>query len=148
MNIVFSFSPVLLFLMFLFLLDSFKLVRVKILIFCLLWGIIITLASYFLNTSTAKWLAVDFGFFSRYVSPVIEETLKALIIIYLFSKKKIGFMVDAAIYGFAVGTGFSLVENLWYLFNAQPDCNLLTWIVRGFGTAIMHGGCTSLLAVL
>lgn len=148
MNVIFNFFPVLLFLAFLFLLDSFQLVRVRTLILCLLWGALCALFAYFLNTFIADWLAVDFSFLSRYVAPMIEETMKALIIFYLISKKKIGFMIDAAIYGFAVGAGFSLVENIYILFNAPPEYNLLTWIIRGFGTAIMHGGCTSFFAVL
>ena len=55
--------------------------------------------------------------------------------------------MDAAIFGFAVGTGFALVENLLYL-HQSPDAALGVWIVRGFGTAIMHGGTTALFAVM
>ena len=148
MNVIFSFLPVILFLTFLFLLDSFNLVRVRTLIFCLLCGILCGGCCYFLNTGAAKWLAVDFNFLSHYVAPAIEETMKALIILYLISKKKIGFMIDGAIYGFAVGTGFSLLENIYFLYNISPDYNFLTWIIRGFGTAIMHGGCTSFFALI
>jgi hypothetical protein len=56
-------------------------------------------------------------------------------------------MIDAAIYGFGVGAGFALVEDL-LLLNSEISSNLLFWIIRGFGTAIMHGGCTALLAVI
>jgi len=54
--------------------------------------------------------------------------------------------VDAAIFGFAVGTGFALVENLDYL-ALQPGSALGTWVVRGFGTALMHGGAAASFAV-
>jgi hypothetical protein len=84
---------------------------------------------------------------SLYVAPFIEELLKASFILFLSYKKKIGFMIDAAIYGFAIGAGFSLVENLLYL-NSATDQHLLVWIIRGFGTAFMHGGCTALFAVI
>lgn len=57
-------------------------------------------------------------------------------------------MIDAAIYGFASGAGFSLVENIWYIISNPLEFNMMTWIIRGFGTAIMHGGATALLAVL
>ena len=60
---------------------------------------------------------------------------------------RIGFLVDAAIYGFAVGTGFAIVENVFYQ-HLIPDAGLGTWIVRGFGTAIMHGGATAIFAML
>jgi hypothetical protein len=59
----------------------------------------------------------------------------------------VGFVVDAAILGFAIGTGFAFLENLYYL-RVMPDATLWTWIVRGFGTAIMHGGSTAILAMV
>lgn len=148
MDIVFSFFPVILFLTILFLLDNFRLVRVKTLTICIIYGFLSTGACHFLNTLASGWLNLDFNQLSRYFSPVIEETVKALVIFYLVSRKKIGFPVDAAIYGFAVGTGFSLLENIFYLLGANTDFNPLIWIIRGFGTAVMHGGGTSLLAVI
>ena len=148
MNIVFSILPVMIFLAFLFLLDSFKLVRFTTLILCLSWGALCTAAAYALNTLAADWLEINFDFLSRYVAPVVEETLKGSFILFLVSRKKVGFMIDAAIYGFAVGAGFSLVENLYYILTIQQDYNLLIWIIRGFGTAIMQGGCTAILAIL
>ena len=48
---------------------------------------------------------------------------------------------------FRVGCGFALIENLYVLWNA-PDAGLATWVVRGFGTAIMHGGATAIVAVI
>jgi len=81
------------------------------------------------------------------VAPIIEELLKGLVIVALIRAHRIGFLVDAAIMGFAVGTGFALVENLYYL-RLAPDAGMGTWIVRGFGTAIMHGGATAIFAVL
>src|SRR5262249_4576655 len=56
-------------------------------------------------------------------------------------------LVDAAIFGFAVGTGFALVENVAYL-EQVTDAAMGTWIVRGFGTAIMHGGATAIFAMV
>ncbi len=148
MNVVFGFLPVILLLAFLFLLDSFNLVRVKTLILCFLWGTVCAVTSYFLNTYMANLLAIDYRILSQYVAPVIEELMKAIIFFYLISRKKIGFTIDAAIYGFAVGAGFSLIENIYFLFNMTSDYNLLIWIIRGLGTGIMHGGCTSFFAVL
>jgi hypothetical protein len=55
--------------------------------------------------------------------------------------------VDAAIVGFAVGTGFALVENLYYL-ASRPDATLMVQAIRGFGTAIMHGGAAATLAMI
>ena len=58
-----------------------------------------------------------------------------------------GFLVDAAILGFAVGAGFALVENVEYL-RALSERGMVLWLVRGFGTAILHGATTAILAIL
>ena len=73
--------------------------------------------------------------------------LKAAYLIHLIRRRKIGFLVDAAIYGFALGTGFAVVENVYYL-QALSSNNILIWVIRGFGTAVMHGGTTALFSIL
>jgi RsiW-degrading membrane proteinase PrsW (M82 family) len=148
MGYIFTFLPVIIFLLFLFLLDSFRLVRVNLLIACLAWGMVCTAFAYFLNTWAQSAMNLDDEKFSRYAAPVIEESLKALLIIILVARRRVGFLIDAAIYGFAVGTGFSLLENIWYLVGAPPETSPLNWVIRGFGTALMHGGCTSILAMI
>jgi len=92
-------------------------------------------------------LGVELKPYSRYVAPLVEEVLKALVIVYLFRSSRIGFLVDAAIMGFAVGAGFALVENFYYL-QAYGSANMAVWVVRGFGTAIMHGGVAAMFAII
>lgn len=147
MDILFALLPVLLFLLFLFLLDSFKLVVKKQLTFCIIWGIASSALAYYINTLTLNYFEISFEIFSKYISPLFEEILKVLVILVLIKRKRVGFMIDAAIYGFAAGTGFALAENIFYLYT-NNDPNLLIWIIRGLGTSIMHGGCTALFAVI
>jgi protease PrsW len=145
---IFGFVPVLLFLALLFLLDSFKLVKPRLLVLCLLYGIAATGLSYFINTWIVISTGMGFENLSRYAAPVTEEFLKVLVIFYLVAVRQVGFMVDAAIYGFAVGTGFALAENTWYYWNLGTDFNVLLAIIRGFGTALMHGGTMSICAII
>ncbi|HHV03732.1 MAG: PrsW family glutamic-type intramembrane protease [Bacteroidales bacterium] len=147
MKIVFSVFPVILFLLFLFLMDSFKLVIKKQIFYASVWGGACAFISYLVNSFLQESTSSAFDTLSRYLAPAVEEGLKSLFIFYLVRKKRIGFMVDAAIYGFAVGTGFALCENLFYVYSL-PDTSIFTWIIRGFGTAVMHGGCTALFAIL
>jgi RsiW-degrading membrane proteinase PrsW (M82 family) len=142
-----SILPVLLFLAFLFLLDSFKLVQKKQVGLAILWGCFCALISYLVNSFLQDTTGAAFEYLSRYLAPAVEELLKAGFLFFLIYKKRIGFMVDAAIYGFAIGTGFALCENLFYVYSL-PDASMLTWIIRGFGTAVMHGGCTALFAII
>jgi RsiW-degrading membrane proteinase PrsW (M82 family) len=139
--------PVLVFLIALVYLDSYKLVSLKIVLSAVIAGAALTVAGYFLNGFLLERLAVEFGVFTRYVAPATEEILKALVVVYLFRSNRIGFLVDAAILGFAVGAGFALAENLYYLYSFER-IHVAVWLVRGFGTAIMHGGVTAIFAIL
>ncbi|MBU1369570.1 MAG: PrsW family intramembrane metalloprotease [Bacteroidetes bacterium] len=148
MEIIFSFLPVLLFLFILYMLDSFKLVKSKTLVMCLLWGVIAAFLAYYANNWLREQLSLKFEVFSRYAAPLTEEIFKVSLVVYLISRKKIGFTVDAAIYGFAAGAGFSLAENMFYLLVLNTETGMMVWLLRGFGTAMMHGGCTALFAMI
>jgi hypothetical protein len=65
----------------------------------------------------------------------------------LIKSARVAFLVDAAVQGFAIGTGFALVENIWYL-GAVSEASIALWLVRGFGTAILHGATTSIVALV
>lgn len=82
-----------------------------------------------------------------FLAPLIEEIAKAMIVVALFRASRIGFLVDAAILGFAVGAGFALAENL-YLMVFGPPMGEGVWVVRGLGTAVMHGGVTAIFAIV
>jgi len=137
-------APVLCFLGALVLLDSYKLVRLRAVVAAVIAGMAVAAIAYFINGELLAHF--DFHFYTRYVSPVIEEALKALVIFALIRGHRIGFLVDGAIFGFAVGAGFAVIENLDYL-SMAPHAGLGTWFVRGFGTAIMHGGSTAIFAI-
>ena len=139
--------PVLCFLAALLYLDSYKLVSLRAVVAVVAVGAAVAGASYLANVQLLAAFSIDFSLFTRYVSPLSEELLKGLVIVALIRAHRIGFLVDAAIAGFAVGTGFAVVENLYYL-HTRPDASMGVWIVRGFGTAIMHGGATAIFAVM
>ena len=70
-----------------------------------------------------------------------------VVIVALFRINRIGFKLDAVITGFAVGAGFSVVENILYLVRL-PDYGAGIWMVRGLGTAVMHGTTLAVLAAI
>jgi RsiW-degrading membrane proteinase PrsW (M82 family) len=142
-----GFLPVSLFLAGLLGMDSFKLVRLRLVLWMLGAGALAAGAGYAANRFLLDVAGLDAALLRRFVAPVIEEFLKGLPLLLLLRAGRSGFLVDAAIYGFAVGAGFALVENLYY-FLALPGASVGLWIVRGFGTAVMHGGTTAVLAML
>jgi len=138
--------PVLGFLALLLSIESYKLVRFSTVIAVVAAGAVVAGVSYLANAWLIGRLELDLGPYSRYVAPIVEELLKAAVVGVLVRTHRIGFLVDGAILGFAVGAGFAVVENLYYQ-QLVPDAGLGTWIVRGFGTAIMHGGATAIYTV-
>lgn len=142
-----SVLPVFVFLGSLVLIDSYKLVALRAVLFAVVAGAVAGVVGYGVNVWLRAALGMDVTSYSRYVSPAIEETLKAAYLAYLMWRNRIGFVVDAAILGFGIGTGFAFLENLYYL-RVNADATIWTWIVRGFGTAVMHGGTTAIFAMV
>jgi len=145
-KIAVSLVPVFAFLGVLVVLDSFKLVRPRFILQAILVGCGVAGLCLLINAWGIGRLGTP-DTYSRYGAPIVEEVFKAGFIIFLIARRRIGFMVDAAILGFALGAGFAFIENIYYL-RAVADENLLLWVVRGLGTAVMHGGTTAAFAVL
>jgi len=142
-----SLVPVLLFLGALLLMDSYRLVGRRAVLQAIAAGCAAAGLAMLGNRAVLEGLRLDPLLLRRYAGPLLEETLKALYVVYLVRAHRVGFMVDAGIQGFAVGTGFALVENLYYA-TAVAEHDPWLWIVRGLGTAIMHGSATAIVAVL
>jgi len=140
-----AFLPVSLFLLSLLYLDSYKLVRFRTVVQLVIIGAIAAALSLYLN-DVIEDAGVDRRIVLRFVAPAIEELLKGLPLLLLIRRKRIGFLIDAAINAFALGTGFALLENLYYLSTLQT-AHAVLWIVRGFGTALMHGGAVAIMAM-
>jgi hypothetical protein len=126
--------------------DGYKLVSRKAVLLALSAGAVAAAISYFANRFLIT-LRVDDPTLHKAVAPVLEECVKAAYVVFLVRSARVGFAVDAGILGFAVGTGFALVENLYYAAATRnPEPGL--WIVRGLGTAVMHGCATAVVGIL
>jgi RsiW-degrading membrane proteinase PrsW (M82 family) len=147
LNIIIAIGPVLLFLVALVVMDSFKLVRFSMVLRSVVVGCLAALAAFALNVVALEVFDIGVEELKEYVAPVAEELLKALYIVFLIRGHRVGFMVDAAIHGFAVGAGFAVVENIYYV-HALDHGSIWVWVVRGFGTAMIHGSTTTVFAIL
>jgi protease PrsW len=139
--------PVIVLVIVLFRLDSHRLLGTHFMVRIFLAGCLSALVCAWINAFIMELIALDFVHYTRYVAPLVEETVKASVIVYLFRSNRIGFLIDAGILGFTVGAGFAFIENIYYLHLAS-DAHYGVWLVRGFGTAIMHGGATALFAIV
>ena len=139
--------PVIGFLLALIGLDSYKLVSLRRVLALVALGGVAAAASLPANRAASAWLDLESAHLVRYAAPVVEELLKGALLVYLIARRRIGFLVDAAIAGFAVGAGFATVENVHYALT-QESPRLAVWLVRGLGTAVMHGGATACMALM
>ena len=138
--------PVLAFLAGLRWMDSFKLVHRRLLYGALGAGVAAAGLSWASNQAAIAWLGVSPEMLRAWVAPPLEEVFKAVLVAWWIRTDRVGFVVDAAVLGFAVGAGFALTENLYYA-AVLGDPSFSLWLVRGLGTALMHGSTTALFAI-
>ena len=137
--------PVLIMLVLFIWLDVFKLMTLWETLGLLLLGAATAGAAYPISGTFLDALPLGFSNYSRFVAPWLEELVKGLAIVGLFWFNRIGYKLDAVISGFAIGAGFSVVENIIYLARF-PELTANVWMVRGLGTAVMHGTTCAVLA--
>jgi RsiW-degrading membrane proteinase PrsW (M82 family) len=78
------------------------------------------------------------------IAPVTEELLKAFPILFyavVFSDKKEKLFTASM----ATGIGFAILENAYYLIVNHETFSVVSALIRGFGTGLMHGMCTLLV---
>lgn len=78
------------------------------------------------------------------LAPITEELLKAFPILFyaiaISDKKETLFTASMA-----TGIGFAILENAYYLIVNYETFSVLSALIRGFGTGLMHGMCTLLV---
>jgi protease PrsW len=107
--------PVLIMLAMFIWLDVFKLMTTWETLGLLVLGALTAGAAYPVSGTFLDALPLGFSNYSRFVAPWIEELVKGLAVVGLFWFNRIGYKLDAVISGFAIGAGFSVVENILYL---------------------------------
>jgi RsiW-degrading membrane proteinase PrsW (M82 family) len=128
-------------------LDAFELMNFREIVMLLVLGGFSAIAVYPISGRLIDTLPIGFSGYSRFIAPWLEEASKGIVMIGLFWFNRIGYKLDAVISGFAIGAGFSVVENVIYL-TIFPQYGTGTWLVRGLGTAVMHGTTLAILAAI
>ncbi len=146
-RIVLALLPVLMFLAALRVLDSYKLVSIRTVAAALAAGAVAAAICYGINTAVFRQLRENPDPYIHFGAPVVEELAKGAFWVFLIATARVAFMVDSAICGFAIGAGFALVENISYL-QLLNERGFGIWLMRGFGTAVMHGGVAAIGAFI
>jgi RsiW-degrading membrane proteinase PrsW (M82 family) len=143
-----AFTPILVFLLLLVRLDSFKLLPPRFVLRAVAGGGLAAILALAINHLLLARVELPAALVTRYVAPLVEEILKLMLVMMAVGRRHVGFPVDAAIFGASVGTGFGLVENAYYLHTLPASSGLTVWLVRGFGAATLHAAATGIAAIV
>ena len=111
----------------------------------MLTGIVVSVFAGEVNGVLSKVLSMDLYSITVIVTPVSEELLKALPLLYyaLVISDKRERLFTASM---AIGIGFAVLENAYYLVN-YVNFSMISAVIRAFGAGLMHGMCTLLVGV-
>lgn len=111
-----------------------------------IWGMVAFALAYLVNVTTRNAGLITGDALRRYFAPVSEEILKALILIYLVRRPNFTYFVDGAVYGFAIGIGFAIVENYSYILGDTSGSMGLA-VGRVLSTNLMHASASALIGI-
>ena len=115
--------------------------RSRLLVGYMLLGVFVSLFVSELNTILLSQCGGDMLYVSTTVTPVTEEIVKAIPILFyavVFSDNRDRVMPIA----FATGVGFAMFENMVILAQNVENVTIGWAIIRGFSTALMHAICS------
>ncbi|MBW8009975.1 MAG: PrsW family intramembrane metalloprotease [Chloroflexi bacterium] len=127
--------------------DLYGMGTFRLILLCFIWGG----AAFLFASGVNRWM-LDSGLVEtrdmvvRFTAPITEEILKGLILIYLVRRPQFTYFVDGAIYGFAAGIGFAIIENYEYIFN-NLGAALAVAIGRVISTNLIHATGSALVGI-
>lgn len=143
MSFVAALLPVAIYIFVVYSLDSFSLVSVRNLLTLIITGMFSALICFGIFMLTGMLLPEGV---SDYLNPVMEEAVKAIPLLFMARSKKTVFFIDSVICGAAVGGGFSILENVFYLILGE-EFGMGTILFRGLEVALVHMGCSAIISV-
>lgn len=101
------------------------------------WGMVAFLIALIVQNTLFKQGLVTFSEIRFFSAPVLEEVLKIIFLIWLMHSMTINYAIDGTAYGFSIGTGFAVAENLFYI-SLNPSGSLTETLIRVFSVSLMH----------
>lgn len=124
-------------------LDLFKTSKTTTALICALWGALVAYPIAGVVNGGLHQL-LGYALVVNLTAPVIEEFLKAVVLVYYIRRPSFHYFVDGAVYGFGVGIGFAVVENIAYL-SGTPSVSLA--VTRVLSTSLMHATASAVVGI-
>lgn len=146
-----AFTPTLLYTLTLWWLDRYEKEPLHLLLVTFVWGavpaLIIAIFAELAVDDLAQYVFGP-GAEATIVAPIVEELLKALVLIalFVFVRREFNGVLDGIIYGALVGFGFAMSENILY-FMAYSDQIVGVWLLRSVIFGFNHAFFTSIVGI-
>jgi RsiW-degrading membrane proteinase PrsW (M82 family) len=124
--------------------DLYRIGQFQTILVCAGWGAVAFAPAALIHNSLARFWPTDEGTVVQFVAPVLEEALKALVLIYLIRRPQFTYFLDGALYGFATGIGFAITENIEYVTHDQAFA-LAVAFQRTFSTTLIHASSSAVI---
>lgn len=124
--------------------DLYRIGQFRTILVCAGWGAVAFAPAALIHSSLARFQLIDQRIIGRFVAPVVEEALKALVLIYLVRRPQFTYFLDGALYGFATGIGFAIAENIEYITHDQTFA-LAVAFQRTFSTTLIHASSSAVI---
>jgi RsiW-degrading membrane proteinase PrsW (M82 family) len=128
-------------------LDFYKTGEFRFVLICSAAGMVAYGAAALINPTPLHLGWISYNQMVRYLAPVVEEILKALILLVLVRRPKFTYFVDGAIYGFATGIGFAICENYEYIFG-HVGAAMSMAVSRVISTNLMHAAACATVGIV
>lgn len=92
-----------------------------------------------------QFASIDLETIERFIAPFHEEIIKGLFLLYLLKRSQFVYSVDGLLYGLAVGIGFAVVENIFYISEFSNAANIA--LQRIFSTSLVHAFSSAVLGI-
>lgn len=113
----------------------------------MVWGVMAFGLAYLINRYVIANGILERLFVVQFLAPFEEEIFKSLFLLYLVRRRRITYFVDAAIYGFAAGIGFAVIENFEYVLGAGEAAALSVAIGRVISTNLIHATGSAVIGI-
>jgi RsiW-degrading membrane proteinase PrsW (M82 family) len=124
--------------------DFYQIGQYHLILISLGWGFFAYLFASLTNTTIEISGMVARETIEQFIAPGLEEILKCLILLYLIRLHKFTYSVDGALYGFAAGIGFAIVENFEYAFT---DLSVPAVILRILSANLVHASSSAIIGI-
>lgn len=126
--------------------DFYQVGRYHLVLVSLGCGAIAYLFAALTNLTLQISMMIDHETINHIIAPALEEVLKGLALLGLIRTSRITFSVDGALYGFATGVGFAVLENYEFI-NADPTVAIAVALQRIFSANLVHATGSAIIGM-